>query len=180
MSSTLLLEVPVDVALLESVSMPEARTPSRSRCPRPAPSRRSSRAPRCSRRQRPPRYFRASRRGSPLRAPSCATSALSAAAAAPSLVNADKDAYAPRYVQHQQGPQRMLPTLADWAAARAAALAERGRQHPPSRSGTSTPAAAPTAVRHCSSPANMEILQSHLYNIDHQNVNYRSSRCHGG
>ena len=49
-----------------------------------------------------------------------ATSAVSAAAAAPSLVNAAKDAYAPRYVQHQPAPHRMLPTLAEWAAARAA------------------------------------------------------------
>ena len=62
--------------------------------------------------------------------PSCATSTVSAAAAAPSLVNADKDAYAPRYVQHQPAPQRMLPTLAEWAAARAAALTEGGSIRP--------------------------------------------------
>jgi len=49
-----------------------------------------------------------------------ATSAVPAAAAAPSLVNAAKDAYAPCYVQHQPAPHRMLPTLAECAAGRAA------------------------------------------------------------
>ena len=101
---------------------------------------------------------------------------MSAAAAATSLVNTAKDAYAPRYVQHQPAPQRVLPTLAECAAVRrhwayAAALSAR---HVVARRSTNSSTALLVTGKYG------EIIQSHFYNKDHQNVIYRSSRCHGG
>ena len=97
-------------------------------------------------------------------AAAAATSAVSAAVAAPSrgvaLLNAATAAYAPHY--HQPAPHRMLPTLAECAAARAAADGgggERAMEAEPSRRDT---AAAPQPQVHAAArPALVGFKRKH-------------------